>query len=155
MNRWHWLEVYNDNGTGGWGLGFGCSYNGDPLRIFSIPYPSWGVVHHIIMTWDHTNTNNAPSIWLDGVQQTVTDRYNNNFGIVNSSNDIEFTNATSNVWDGAYFLTRYWNRLLTKNEINELNLNPLIVYQQQKRSILNTSAAAVYNAMRMMMGMGQ
>lgn len=153
---WHWLEVYNDNGTGGWGLGFGCSYNGDPLRIFSIPYPSWGVVHHIVMTWDHSSTNNAPTIWLDGVQQTVTDRYNNNFGIVNSSNDIEFTNATTNVWDGTYFLTRYWKRLLTKNEVSSLFVNPFRIYKNPKVAKLNSvaAAAATYNATRMMMGMG-
>ena len=50
----------------------GWSTSTSGLASWTIPLPSVGTWHNIVVTYDATSTANAPVIYLDGVSQTVT-----------------------------------------------------------------------------------
>lgn len=136
-----WVEVYNDNGNGGWGLSFNFQFD-DRQRIWSVPYPTNGEVNHYILTYDHTvYTGSAPLIWKNGVAQTLTDRLNNSQSNTWTPNDLQIGIN----WDGAHYLYRYWNRLLTANEVTSLFVDPWQIYKQPRFSILNAIAGGAFS----------
>ena len=125
-----WL-FENDNGDTGWGQAFQVWWDGQP-GIWSIPYPSAGKKHHLVVIYDAGSTSNHPIMILDGVKQTVTQRLNpagtlrRNITTVAIGNNAE----AGGTWDGNVYRLRQWNRLLSLREALSLYANPYRLYQQ-------------------------
>lgn len=148
----HWFEMYNDGG--GWGMGFNFQYT-DRQRIFSMSYPTNGVVHHTILTYDHTNYNNVPLVWHDGDPISLIDRYNNGGTFLSSPPDGIY--ISGNTWDGVIFLVNYWSRMLTLKEVQERFRDPSGIFKQSKLFIGKPPAAPASNIRRYsfpLLGMG-
>jgi hypothetical protein len=91
--------------------------------IWNIPIPSSGVWHSIGITYDGSLTSNKPSIYVDGVAQTVTVQ-NGPLGAVSTIN-FNFVmgnqNATTASHDGYLADVGYWSSvILTAAEISAL-----------------------------------
>lgn len=149
-----WFQYYNDNGDGGWGMGLATHYTATE-RVWSVPYPTNGVLVHDIFTYDHTNKNNTPLAWRNGVPLTVTSRFDSGWTKTINANDIRIGGEPTPIaaWDGQIFLARYWNRLLTKNEPYQLFADPGVIYRSNP-VFGKATAAAPSTSVKDMISMG-
>lgn len=130
-----WL-LENDNGDGGWGQTLQVWWNSQP-GIWSIPYPSNNVVHHLIVTYDGGSTSNVPTFILDGVVQTVTNRLGASGSLRTGGTHFSVGNSAEagGTWAGNVYRCRTWNRMLTINEARELYKDPYQIYVKPKYPI--------------------
>lgn len=112
-DTWH---IMNDNGNSGFGLTFEYRRSGND-GWWSIPYPSNGVWHNLVITYDGGSTSNDPVIYLNGVSQTVTERRAPTGTLDGSTGELYLgTNADNTEWDGPVCEYGIWNRVLSADE---------------------------------------
>lgn len=91
---------------------------------FQFPVPSSSAWHHLLIVYDAGNTANVPTIYVDGVSQTVTVAGTANGTAVTTSNDYRLGNRESGAnrnWDGMIAEFAIWNALLTSSEATALS----------------------------------
>lgn len=147
-----WL-LENDNGNGGWGQTLQVWWNSQP-GIWSIPYPSSGMKHHLVVMYDGGSTSNVPTFILNGIRQTVTNRLGASGSLRTGGNTFALGNSAEagGTWDGNVYRTRVWNRLLTFREAQELYQNPFQIYQ--KTNIFAKVAAVITTSVKDLIGGG-
>lgn len=130
-----WFGVENDNGTSGWGIRLNCYYD-SVERVWSFPYPGDSLWHHYVIRYDHTNSANTPVVYKDGVQQSVTSRWNAGWSETISVSHCKVGNSYytgfSQYWGGPIAHCRLWKRLLTTKEMRDLYVNPFQFYKKSK-----------------------
>lgn len=87
--------------------------------IWSITTPSSGTWHHILVTYNGSSTANIPTIYVDGVSQSVTTTTAPIGGIISTSINyyVGNTSAGTRGWDGKIAEFTIWNGvLLSANE---------------------------------------
>jgi hypothetical protein len=88
----------------------------------SSTYPSLNAWHHLVCMWDGTTDSNGAKMYLDGslfAQGTAT---NTNFATAH--NIFAGGNRSGYFWDGKIAVTRFYNRILTADEV-AINYNAI------------------------------
>ncbi len=90
----------------------------------SIELGKW---HHIALTYDATSNSKDPIIFIDGVQQTITEIYTPSGALNNTIDNFYIGNRDleDRAWDGEIDDFIYWPELLTTGQITA-------IYNQQK-----------------------
>ena len=114
----------------------------DFKRIFSttpgewtIPEPSLNAWHHILVVYDSSDVANDPTIYVDGVSQTLTEEStpvgaaNTNTSAYLIGNRNHPTGGYNRTWDGRLCEWAVWDRLLTQAEATILaqKFSPLFI----------------------------
>lgn len=87
---------------------------------FQFPKPATGAWHHYCIVYDASSTSNVPTIYVDGVSQTVTVAGSASGTAVTTTNDYRLGNresGTNRVWDGMLAEFCMWDALLTAGEV--------------------------------------
>lgn len=137
-----WL-LENDNADGGWGQTLQVWWNSQP-GIWSIPYPSAGVIHHMVVMYDGGSTSNVPVFVLDGVIQTVTSRLGASGSLRTGGSHFALGNTAEagGAWDGNVYGCRVWNRKLTINDARELYRDRYQIYTKPNYLLQRVDAPA-------------
>jgi hypothetical protein len=92
--------------------------------LWRTPAPSYGVWHHVVVTYDNAATTNNPAIYYDGVAQTVVDNTGDPTGTADADAASNLTLGNSaggaDPFDGKVEDPRYYGRILTAEEIGVL-----------------------------------
>jgi Concanavalin A-like lectin/glucanases superfamily len=120
-------------------LDFGTSVASGTNGTWSIPLPSFGVWHHIALTYDSTSLSNTPVMYVDGVAQTVTLLTAPTSGVVSGAVKYNIGNASSlsRSIDGMMAELAFWSGIiLSAAEISALAVGvPLPVFRPEKLSL--------------------
>ncbi len=135
-------------------LSFGARFS-TTAGSWTVTRPSVDVFHHVMVTYDSTNFANDPSIWVDGVSQTVTetstpaglhDTTANAFCIgnrsVDSARNLDGKVAEFAVWDGVAINNA--EVTLLSHGYSPLAIRPdaLVVYEPMLRANVSPIADA-------------
>lgn len=99
----------------------------------TILYREW---YHVVITYSFSSTSNDPTIHINGVPVTPTETQAPT-GSVNSDDSnfyIGNTSAADNGFGGQVAYVRYWNRILSKNEIIALYSDPFRLYKEKTQN---------------------
>jgi len=131
VNNTTWFGVENDNGDAGWGQRVNCFYTATE-KVWSTPYPTNNIWYNYILTYDHTNKDNVPRVWYNGVAQSLTNRFDSGWTRTIVPNTIYIARSlSSGGWDGGILLVRAWKRILSDKEIGVLMADPTILYKKR------------------------
>lgn len=124
------FEDVSTNHAGQWGVSFDWS-GGE--TIYGCTQPPIGRTH-IIVTYSFGSTANIPSVYYNGIPQTMSLLFGTVSGTPNVDNST-FTIGNSPTGDnesldGSVVYTRMWNRILNQSEIKQLASNPWQIYKQ-------------------------
>jgi hypothetical protein len=137
VNDTQWFGVENDNWDSGWGQRVNVFYT-DREKVWSTPYPTNNIWHNYIITYDHTNKDNVPRVWDNGVALELTNRWDAGWTKIIVPNTIYIGRALiGGGWDGGILLVRAWKRIISDKEIGLLMADPTILYK--KRSFFSFS----------------
>lgn len=145
------LDLQNDNYSGGWGFVYYAGYT-NRERIWSIPHLTLNVWSHVIIrhkyTGDYT-VDPAPEVWVNGIKQTVTDRWNNSVSRSFEAEQNVFIGNRAGAdegWDGQVSHVRIWGRFLPDNEIQQLVTDPFCFYVKSRLSLAKAAAGTAYSS---------
>lgn len=145
------IDIQNDNYSGGWGFIYYAGYT-NRERIWSIPHLTLNVWSHVIIRHNYSGdytVDPAPDIWVNGVKQSLTDRWNSATTYSFSSDlDVSIGNRRSadECWDGQIAHLRIWGRLLTDSEIQRIIANPYCFYRDKKQTLGKAPAGTAYTS---------
>lgn len=98
---------------------------------WTIPAPSGAAWHHFLITYDSSSTSNYPSIWVNGVAQTVTRTGTPTGTASTTANNVILGNVSDNSrnFDGDIAEFAVWNGALGLDEATALSagISPLLV----------------------------
>ncbi len=123
---------------------------GEETSAVAIAFNTW---YHCIVTYDGTNTSNAPIYYLNGIPQTNLSGGTNPSGSWNTdtSTTMAIGNRVTNQirnFDGKISYVRFWNRVITPTEVLSLYTNPWQIYQKpsyQNFITMHSTAAPAVN----------
>ena len=104
------------------------------LRAFSggtgawtVPAPSAGVWHHVAVAYDSSLPSNVPSLWIDGVVQTVTTGQAPSGTASSNTDPYRYGNRgdLARQWDGRLDEFQIFNRKLTTAEVIAVMNTPI------------------------------
>lgn len=109
----------NDNGDAGWGMAFQVGFSGG-VYAWSCPYPGDTLGHWYTITYD--GTSGGPTIYKDGVSQTITTRVTGSGTLPNDETTLIIGNRSdqTETWNGDIAEYAIWNRILDPSEISLL-----------------------------------
>jgi len=89
-------------------------------------------INHVAIVYDHTSTASVPIIYINNIKQSVTTTTPPvGTGNTDGTNLHVGNNSTPNSnMDGYLYYMRYWNRLLSRSEVNKLYNNPWCIYRK-------------------------
>jgi hypothetical protein len=127
----------------------------DRERVWSLPYPTIRKWTHYVIAYDHTNKDNTPLAWIDGIPASLTSRFDGAWAVTINADDFIIGNEEGGItvgsdqnFGGQIAYIRYWNRMLTGAEARALYEDPWRIYERpgwyQPLNIVNTTRVPRY-----------
>jgi len=111
----------------------------------SITFGAGASFHNVIISFDASTSGNVPSIWIDGVAQTITTNTAYTAAHTSDAGTRYLFNRSDNLrgleGDLEYFYQ--WNRVLDPREIATMGANPYRMYQPLARGLWSSAVTAV------------
>ena len=84
-------------------------------------FPPDGRWRHVLVTYDNSSTSNVPRMYINGIEQTVTELVAPVAPLVSETGTLRIGDSgTDDAWDGRIDDVRIYNRILSADEIRRL-----------------------------------
>jgi hypothetical protein len=126
------FAAFFDNTAGK--VGFQAAYTGGNNE-WTWAAVATSVWYHIIITFDSSSVANNPTFYLDGVNVAATQTAADTTGTLKADNGnivLGNRNAGDRGWAGKIALFREWNRILSADEVAQLQADPYQIYKRKK-----------------------
>lgn len=106
--------------------------------VFQTPAVSLNAWHHVVCSYSFSAATNIPVFYIDGFSVTVTPNPQSAGSAPTDTTGLGLGNrplaagSQTKAWVGDIAYVRYWNRILSKFEVNQLYQNPWRIYQKPK-----------------------
>lgn len=132
INKTNSITFFSNNSGGQNSYAFSQQFSSGTEQ-WEFTRPSTGVWKHIVIVYNSGNTSNTPSIYMDGVLQSLSNTVHTGSGsAASNTNDYFIGNNSTSIrnWDGKIAYVRLWNRLLSPSEARKLYQDPWCIYRK-------------------------